>query len=385
MVEEPKQPNIDEELKSLEVAEIAPPKKKKYGWVGYVFLALMIAIGIWLIFKIVGDMGGDVISLGEAIAGGDLAFALISLIVLLTILFCDWMKYSVIIKTTTGKFNLRTALKVQLLGKFYDKVTPFAAGGQPMQIYYLHKKGFSGGVSSAVVLIKYFAQMFCYTVISLLIMLCNTRVLNLLDTTWHTLISVAAWIGLVANMLIPLMIVLFAIIPKFARALVSLIVTVGFKLRIVKDKEAAAGKAEKVVSDFRTAFAIMSKNPLNLFALIALCVVEICLSFSFPYFIMRSFSALPSDGGFAAFISVAALNVYATQSVTVIPSPGNAGAIDGVGTIAFLAIASTAALSWVIFCWRFAVYYIYLIIGVGILSFEFIRKIVRQRKAAKQR
>ena len=299
------------------------------------------------------------------------------------ILFSEWMKYAIIMKTTTGKFNLRSSLKVGLLGKFYDNVTPFAVGGQPMQIYYLHKKGYSGGVSSAVILIKYFAQMFSYTLVSLIIMACNTGVLDRIDYTLRIVITVGAWVGLVVNMFLPMMIVLFAVVPKFARGLASLVVGIGAKIKIVKDKEATMAKAEKVVSDFRAGFKIMSRKPLNLIGLIIFCLLEVALTFSLPYFVMRGYSALPANGGFELYFTVIALNVYCTQAVAIVPTPGSSGVIDAALAGAYLAIAVTS-LSWALFTWRFAVYYIYIVIGMGLVIFELIRKIYRARKALKK-
>ena len=82
-------------------------------------------------------------------------------------------------------------------------------------------------------------------------------------------------------------------------------------------------------------------------------------------------------------ISVMALNVYSAQSVTVIPTPGNSGAMEVVVTKSFAAVASAAVLSWSVLVWRFAVYYIYIIIGIGLTVFEFIRKIVRANRKKK--
>ena len=375
---------IDEALKSLDTKTIEPPKKHKFGWVGYVFLGVVIALGIWSIFKITADIDGDAKSLSVALSGGNWVFGLIAVGVLLLILFSEWMKYAIIMKTTTGKFHLRSSLKVGLLGKFYDNVTPFAVGGQPMQIYYLHKKGFSGGVSSAVILIKYFAQMFCYTLVSLLFMACNTGVLDRIDPTLRIVIIVGAWIGLVVNMFLPVMIVLFAILPKFSRKLASLVVGLGAKVKIVKDKEATMAKAEKVVSDFRAGFKIMSRKPLNLIGLIVFCLLEVLLTFSLPYFVMQGYSALPKDGGFELYLTVVALNIYCTQAVAIVPTPGSSGVIDAALAGAYVAIAVTS-LSWALFTWRFAIYYIYIIIGMGLVIFELIRKIYRARKARKKR
>ncbi len=378
-----KKPEIDDVLKNFEGTPVEAPKKKRFGWVGTVLLLAVIAVGIYLMFSIVGDMG-EAKTLGEVIANSDWRFFLITIAVLLGILIFDWGKYAVIMRTTTGKFNLRTSLKVSLLGKFYDNVTPFAAGGQPMQIYYLHKKGYSGGISSAVVLIRYFAHMFCWTLICLLLMALNTGVLTRLgDPVWEHTIIIAAWIGLFVNMLLPAMVVLFAIFPKFARALTSFVVTCGSKLRIVKDKEKTMMKAEKVVSDFRNGFKVMSRSPLGFIGLIICCVGDVLLTYALPFFVLKTFSALPEDSGFAMLFSVMALNVYAAQSVTVVPSPGNSGAMEVVVVKAFSAVAGAAALGWAVLTWRFGVYYIYILIGIGLTIFEFIRNIVRARRAAK--
>jgi len=374
----------EEALKKLEDRVIEPPKKKKFSWLGSVFLLAVIALGIYFMLRIIWDMNGEVTSVSALVASSDWRFALITLAVLLTILICDCLKYAVVMKTTTGKLNLRSSMKVAFLGKFYDNVTPFAAGGQPMQIYYLHKKGYSGGVSGAVVMIKYFAQMFCWTIVSLLLMACNTGVLsNLGDRAWETVIMVGAWIGLVINMLLPVMIVLFALLPRFARAVVGFFVKTGNKIKIVKDREKTMARAEKVVADFHAGFVIMSHKPLQFIMLLLLCFTDVVLTFAFPYFIMRTFSALPEDSGFTVMLSVMALNVYAAQSVTVVPTPGNAGAMEGVVTKAFSAIAESA-LFWVVFVWRFAVYYIYIVIGLGLTVFEFIRGIVRASRRKRE-
>ena len=374
---------LDDELKSFEEdATVVEPKKKKYGWVGTVILLAAIAVGIYLMFSVVHD--AEAKSLGEAIASSDWRWFLATLAVLLVIMLCDWMKYVTIMRTTTGKFNLRSSLKVSLLGKFYDNVTPFAAGGQPMQIYYLHKKGFSGGISSAVVLIRYFAQMFAWTIVGVTLMSTHTGILsNLGDAVWEHTIMIAAWIGLAVNAFLPLMIALFALFPKLAKALTSFVVSLGAKVKIVKDKEKTMKKAEKVVSEFRAGFKIMSRNPLGFIALVFFCLGDVVLTYALPFFVLKTFSALPEGGGILMLFSVMALNVYAAQSVTVIPSPGNSGAMEVVVAKAFSAVASAAVLSWSVLTWRFGIYYIYIIIGIGMTIFTFIRQIVRARRAKK--
>lgn len=368
-----------DDFKAFEGRKIEAPKKSKWGWLSYVLLAVAVGLGIYAMFGIAKDMGENPQSLSEIILGSNWRFALIFLAVIIFILFCDWMKYAVIMKTTTGRFNLRSSLKVQLLGKFYDNVTPFTVGGQPMQIYYLHSKGYSGGVSSAVVLIKYFTQMSCMCLISLLFLACNTSALNLIDSNWRILLLVGAWIGIAANLAMPTMVILFVVLPKFSKKIATFVITIGYKLKIVKDREKWLKNAERTVNEFRASFKIMSQKPLNFITLILLCVVEVLLRFALPYFVMKMFNIEFENDGISAILTVMALNVYATQSVTLIPTPGNSGAIESTGTLAFSAFETGNILTCSVFVWRLSVYYIYIIIGLGIMVFEFIRKLVRRR------
>ena len=374
--------NTAADSESPELNEVQPPKKKKYGWVGYVLLLAVIALGIFMMFQIVAEMGHEVKALDEVIAASDWRFALVSVAVILAIFVCLGFEYVIVLKATTGKFHFRAGIKTAFIGKFYDHVTPFASGGQPMQIYYLNKKGFHGGVSSAIVLIRYFAWMFCFVGLSLVFMSVFTGVLQGQEQSSRLILTIGGWIGLVVNMFLPLLLILFVVLPKFSYGLASGVIKIGCKFKIVKNKDKAMEKVTKIVDDFRSSFAIMSRSPLKFIILILLCLIEIFLTFAFPYFVMKMFSGLTDADGIHVMFTVMALNIYATMSASVVPTPGNSGAIEGIVTAAFSALAGSVLL-WTVFVWRFGVYYIYIIIGLVVTVFDFIRKLVRSRKSRK--
>ena len=366
--------------------DIERPKKKKFGWIFTVLLLVAIGLGVWAMFGIsreITDAGTTHIS--DLVRQSSWVFALVCLAVVLCIFIFDWFKYFVIISAVKGRgYGIRRyvilnrlghSLKVNLIGKFYDNVTPFAVGGQPMQIYYLHKRAlYSGGEASAVVLVKYFFNMTSMCLVSLLVMACNTHVLGAIEVDWaRILIHVAAWVGIAVNMFLPLMVLFFVIFPKFATKLATFVIGIGFKIKIVKNKEEALAKALKTVTDFRAAFKLMAKKPKEFIALVLLCLAEDCLRFALPFFIMKMFNGLGADAGFAELIKVMALNVFVTQSVCIIPTPGNSGAIESIGTIAFTAVlTNTGVLGWSVLVWRFFVFYIYIIIGIGLALEQFI-------------
>ncbi len=366
--------------------DIERPKKKKFGWIFTVLLLVAIGLGVWAMFGIsreITDAGTTHVS--DLVRQSSWVFALVCLAVVLCIFIFDWFKYFVIISAVEGRgYGIRRyvilnrlghSLKVNLIGKFYDNVTPFAVGGQPMQIYYLHQRAnYSGGEASAVVLVKYFFNMTSMCLVSLLVMACNTHVLGAIEVDWaRILIHVAAWVGIAVNMFLPLMVLFFVIFPKFATKLATFVIGIGFKIKIVKNKEEALAKALKTVTDFRAAFKLMAKKPKEFIALVLLCLAEDCLRFALPFFIMKMFNGLGADAGFAELIKVMALNVFVTQSVCIIPTPGNSGAIESIGTIAFTAVlTNTGVLGWSVLVWRFFVFYIYIIIGIGLAIEQFI-------------
>ena len=375
--------DADDALEHFGTRTVAPPKKRKFGWVGYVALLIVIGLSVWMMLKIVMADADEFISFGEVFAAGDWRFGVISLAVLIVIIACICFEYVVVIKATTNKFALGTGIKVALLGKFYDNVTPLASGGQPMQIYYLHKKGYSGGTSTAVVFIKYFVWMISWLLVSILLMACNTGVLDVIDSTLRTIILVCGWVGLGVNMILPLTVIMFVVMPKLTRKLASVIVGAGHKIKIVKDKEATLNKAYNIVNDFRSSFAIMSRRPVLFIVLVLLCLVEVMLNYMLPYFIMRAFSGITSNEVSVLF-AVASLNTYVTLAVSIIPTPGNTGAMEGIGALAFSVFVTGSVQFWSMLTWRTGIYYIYIIIGLGITVFEFIRKIVRRAKQKKK-
>ena len=366
-----------EALNNFSQAEEPELKQKKHKWFMPLVLIIAIGIGVFLIVQMSQSLG-DQKSFQEVFGSVSFQNLLWVVLVLLAILVLDITKYVVSLQAITGQLRPLIGTKTSLLGRYYDSITPFAVGGQPVQIYYLHSKGFRGGLSSAVILTKYFFNMCAWTLVALVCMAANTDVLSAVPN--GTVIAIVGWVGLVINMSLPTFILFFVLMPKFAHKLTSGVISLGHKLHIVKDKEKVMKRALKSVRDFRSSFILMAKRPLQLVLLIVACVGETALSFAFPYFVVKMFNGIaPAEQTFSTLFDVMALNCYSFFSASIVPTPGSSGAIEFVFTIAFSNVAG-ATLLWVIFTWRFATYYIYIIIGVCITIFNFIRSLIRVRR-----
>jgi len=352
-------------------------QKKKHRWVGPLVLLLAIGIGVYFIVDMALKVDGGSKSFTEAFGSVTWQNALIALAVVLGIMVLDMLKFVIVLHATTRKIHPLIGAKTSFLGKYYDAITPFATGGQPMQVYYLYKKGLSGGTSTAVVLIKYTFNTVAALTVALICMACNTGV------TDNKLILIAGWVGWALNACLPLFLLMFIIMPKFAKKLTQGFIHVGYKLHIVKNKDKVMQKAQNAVQDFRASFIIMSKHPLHLILLVLTCVAEVALSYVVPFAIILLFGGVSLDAPNVAqrLFDIMSLNAYVSLGASVVPTPGSSGALEGLMSLAFADLESIFV--WVMFTWRFSVFYVYIIIGVGITIFNFIRNIIRQKRAAK--
>lgn len=364
------------------VGEPAPPKKRKRGanifW--NIFLVVIIALGILSLFGIVKEIDPQSgATLGEAVRGASPLFFAVLLLIILLVMALDVCKYCIISKTVTGKASLLTSAKTHFIGKYYDAVTPFATGGQPMQIYYLNTKGISGGNSSAMVLIRYYSSVVCWIILGGALMIYGAAKGVLDGVSGGTVLKVTGWVGIAVNLIIPVFVTLFLVLPKFMSKLTYGVVWLGFKLKIVKDIQKATARATKIVSDFKTSFAVMATSPLKLVLLILVSFAEAALTFAIPFFVMKAFNC--NVDGMA--LTVMALNSFATFGVSFIPTPGNSGVVEGMGALAFSAAAG-ATLAWSVLVWRLAVFYLYILVGIGITLFDIIVKNVKYKKNKKK-
>lgn len=360
--------------------EQEPPKpKKKRRWIWNIVLIAVIALGLWGLFGISGEITeGEGMTFGEAMSGISVPGAVLLVAVVLGVMIVDCLKFCFVNKAVIGKVRPGVAIKTSFLGKFYDNITPFATGGQPMQIYYMTTKGVNVSLSSAVVLIRYFGSIYAFTFIGAVSMIAGVSVGVLDGVGSATLLQILGWVGLFVNLIIPVFIAFFVFFPKFAMKCTTWFINVGVKLRIVKNKDRVMSKALKTVDDFVTSFKLIAKKPLWLALFILCCLAENFLTFSVPFFVMNALSC----DVHGMFFTIFALNVFTTFGVSFIPTPGNSGVIEGMGVLAF-SVAAGGALAWAVLFWRFAVYYIYILIGIAMTVFDLVAKNVKARRTEK--
>lgn len=270
--------------------------------------------------------------------------------------FVEYLKYKDMIMMSEGHIDRAGAFNCSMLGKYYDNVTPFGAGGQPFQIHYLHQRGFSSGTSSAVPIAAFLMQQMAFVVIAIVVFIVNGPMLADI-----AVVRVVAFLGLAMYMLIPFAIIFFALLPKPFKRLIGGITGLLAKIHILKDGEKSAEKVFSLLDEYITSLKAMNKRPFFFVKIFIFSIIYQVAILSIPFFMLKAF------GGAGDWFTVFSLTVYIYTSITVIPTPGNAGAAE----VSFYAVFSSLEggfLFWAMIIWRLLVYYSWIIIGIIIVT-----------------
>ncbi len=363
-------------------------RKKRMWWIKTALLIALIGLSIYTLFPITkGITGENAVGFVDMVKGANLPFFLVLLLVIVLYILSDSFQYSYILKTSTGKFRFKSSVKVALLGKYYDAVTPLGTGGQPFQIYYLHKKDIPKGIATAVPLVKYTFSTFAKGILSVIFFAIAYVILpyDVVHNPGFTAIYVLAWVSMVVNMVIPVIMIFGSLFPKAGKKLIIRIIALLTKMHIVKRKYKVTKKYVNEMSEYRRSLKEILKRWWIIIPLLIFAIATALINFSIPFFTVTALANTTPTWHLWAQMFCGGLLAY--YSASLLPTPGNSGGIEATSMLVFASILlslSAPVSAWIIIVWRFLTYYVYILTGIGINVFEIIRSAVRNRRAKKQ-
>ena len=272
-------------------------------------------------------------------------------------IFLEVAKYTLMIKKTADKNKVKTSAawklswRTVMLGRYYDRVTPAAVGGQPFQIYHMRKSGLvSKGMASAIPVFGMISGQVAFLLIAIPCFLFGGL------GNENSVLLMTAWIGLIFYAFWPIMVTSASLFPKATTRLIKLCVKILARMRIVKNREAALEKIESEVGEYVRYTRMILKSPGLFGGVIILSIVSNILIAFVPYFVLTAF------GGNVGFWSCFALTTAVSSAVYFVPTPGNSGAAEGTFYVVFSAL-STGYVFWAMLFWRLYSYYIYIMVG----------------------
>lgn len=279
---------------------------------------------------------------------------------ILVYLALDAVRNMLIIKASTGKFQPRTCIKVAVYGKYYDNITPLASGGQPFQVFLYSKRGINSGVATATPIITFFLYQLAFTAIAMFVFITYK------GTAVPSGIRITAYVGAFFAVAIPLLIIGFSLMPKTFGRLCKAVTKLLYKMHVVKNIENALKKTDKFLKEYTDSFKIIGKYKLTLFIVLLLSVLMQISYCTIPYFVIRACNVN------LEWLEVFSMCMFTYSAISFIPTPGNSFAAEGSFYLVFGALTG-GFLFWGTLLWRFVSYYMILIIGIGMVIYDYFK------------
>ncbi len=290
------------------------------------------------------------------ICNTNILLLLLAIIVYLLSYFFDSLSYYYVVKQYKSNYTIKKALRLNILTRFFNGVTPLASGGQPMQIYALHKDKikYSDASTSAIqfYVIYQIAMVFIST-----ICLIYSIFFNYIDTRPFALNMFI--IGYIINIGILLVLLFISFNKKFNKAVVRLIIKILCALKIVKDKESTIEKWDKNCDGFYESAQLMRQNKKVFFRGVLLQIIQLFFLLSVPLFVANAIGANHTLNIF----STIAISSFITICSCYVPIPGASGGVEYGFAAFFGAFILESDIRTVLILWRFITYFLPVIIG----------------------
>lgn len=319
----------------------------------YGFLLLLICMTVYLVSTTL-----DITLIPMIMKLVNKKFIFIGFLIMVLYIILECTIINILIKTIQKTKVRFLAVKIAMMGFYYNLVTPFASGSQPMQIYALNKYDINLSKSIAIVTNKTVLFQTVVTIYSAVIIFLNIDVLkNELPS-----ILVLMSIGMVMNIVSLLGGMLIVLSPNTMKIIVKVIVNILYRLKIFKSLNKKIHTINKFIDEYSYSIKLFIKNKKALCLSIILTIIQLTVFFSISYCVYKAFNL----NGLSLF-DVLALQVFLYMSVSPIPTPGNVGANE----VAFLTIFSNVfpgnIIGYSVFLYSIYVYY-FLVVVCGLFT-----------------
>lgn len=258
-------------------------------------------------------------------------------------------------------YKYKQAFSNAISGTFFNGITPFASGGQFAQVYIFNKQGIPPTNAASILLM-------CFIVYqSVLVLFTGVIMIFKFETyagMYDKFISLAL-LGFAINLCVILGLFLGAKSKAFQDFICNKVITLLGKLRILKDPEDTRFKFSEHLANFRKELKVLQQNRTVLFESFLCNLGKLLLVYSVPYFCAKALGITASIDMIPDFIGICSFVYMITAFV---PIPGASGGSEGIYYILFSQILGPIGTPSTLVLWRFATYYLGLIIGGIIFS-----------------
>ena len=317
-----------------------------------IFLLLITGVILYIVLK--DDFNGIVTAMSKI----DIKYILVALLFYFLSVFLKGFSNYLIINDKK-KINLKEAVKHNMIAHFFNGITPFSTGGQPMEIYMNteHNIPVAKATNQTV-------QSFIFYQIALVI--CGVFAVAY-NFTFHIfpkvkLLQHLVLLGFIINIIVAVVLLLISSSKSITTSISKLVIKILKTLKIKHNEKEIYKKFDDYFEGFQELkgrkYLTIAGIALNIASLLCLYIVPLYVLYS-----MGDFSSL-------SVVDTITSSAYVYVIGAFVPIPGASGGIEYGFTQFygnFLNVETTFA---VLIIWRFITYYLGIIIGGLLFSLE---------------
>lgn len=249
-----------------------------------------------------------------------------------------------------------------IITQFFNGVTPFSTGGQPMQIYMLNKSKISLAKSTNIVMQEFITYQVALVLYGIFAVLVNYKLEIFNDAV---VLKNLVLLGFLINTSICIVMLILSFSKKMSKTLFNIVFKVLSKLKFIGNLDSKKEKWNNRLVEFQESAELFKKNKLLFAKCFILNGIALTCYYVIPYFLIIGIEGAMLVTPLTAIVASA----YTLIIGSFVPIPGGTGGIE-YGFLRFFGVFNTGdTLSAILLVWRFITYYLGIIVGGVAFSF----------------
>ena len=322
--------------------------KKK--WINEIIILVVTAAVLFFILK--DNFSSTIKLLGSA----NILYFFLAVLLYVLVFTIEAYIIFMLIKEYKKNYAFKDSFKLSVMTKFFNGVTPFSAGGRPLQVFELKKSGVRMLDSTSAIV-----QNFVIFQLSLIIFSILTFILNAVFKMFPTdsFLYSMTMLGFIINVVILSVALIFSISKSLNKGIIDFIINSLSKIKLIKEKEAQYEKWNKLCDEYYIAFKDFKYKKDLIMKCMLWQLVAIILFYLVTVVVLLALNVKDIN-----VIAVIVASNYVFLTGCYVPIPGGSGGTE----YAFvhyleILIPNMSVVSSALIIWRFTTYYLPTLIG----------------------
>ena len=274
-------------------------------FVGLIFLTL------WVILK-----DQSITDILDVLDNVKMQYVIIGIVCMAVYLILEGVNMRRTLKALGEKVTFMQSIKYSLIGFFFSSITPAASGGQPMQIYYMHKDKISVANSTLALLINLTSMQITTIALAIFSLIVNYKFMN-------NVLIVLFIVGITLNATALGLLLIGILSRRLSKGLIKIAIKF-MKVFRVKNRFSKEKKILRELKMYQASAKYVKSNRKLMLKIFVTTIIQFSIYYSIAYWTYRSLGFTGSN-----IFELTTMQSVLFATVSGIPSPGAVGVSEG--------------------------------------------------------